>query len=121
MLYLQENRIYLEKSGKLWCIYFSFLQALIHHESIFWDILSAAIKLKSAEVKEKFVEYITNPNTSSSASTDTDRHISSSDKLGKPYRNVTPIFSIDEDHEPNCNYLPLLITSVAQFVCGFRH
>lgn len=59
------------------------------------------MKLKSAEVKEKLVEYITNPNGSSSA--DTDRHVSSSDKLGKPYRNITPIFSIDEDHEPNGN------------------
>ena len=60
------------------------------------------MKLKSAEVKEKLVEYITNPNTSSN--NDIDRHVSSSDKLGKPYRNLTPIFSIDDDHEPNGDY-----------------
>lgn len=60
------------------------------------------MKLKSVEVKEKLVEYMTNPNVSSNS--DTDRHVSSSDKLGKPYRNLTPIFSIAEDHEPNGNY-----------------
>ncbi len=59
----------------------------------------AVVKLKSAEVKEKLVEYITNPNSSSN--NEADRHVSSSHKLGKPYRNLTPIFSIDEEHEPN--------------------
>lgn len=60
------------------------------------------MKLKSAEVKEKLVEYITNP---ISSNTEVDRHVSSSDKLGKPYRNLTPIFSIAGDHEPNSKYI----------------
>lgn len=61
----------------------------------------AVVKLKSAEVKEKFVEYITNPNNFSIS--DSDRHVSNADKLGKPYRNSTSIFAID-DEEPNGNY-----------------
>ncbi|XP_063222902.1 TBC1 domain family member 23 isoform X2 [Bacillus rossius redtenbacheri] len=57
--------------------------------------LSAAVKLKSAEVKGKLFDYIVNPTGSGNA----ERHVSSSDKLGKRYRNLAPVFSIDDDQE----------------------
>lgn len=69
--------------------------------------------MKSADIKEKLVEYITNPN---GLSTDTDRHVSSSDKMGKPYRNLAPIFSIDEDHEPNGNNEDMTITNAHELI-----
>lgn len=55
--------------------------------------LSAAMKSKSAEVKGKLFDYIVNPNGSPMQ----ERHVSSSDKIGKRYRNVAPVFSIDDD------------------------
>ncbi|CAH1370084.1 hypothetical protein MTP99_011604 [Tenebrio molitor] len=57
--------------------------------------ISAAMKSKSAEVKEKLIDYIVNPNSSPVQ----ERHVSSSDKIGKRYRNVAPVFSIDDDHD----------------------
>ncbi|KAH0819833.1 hypothetical protein GEV33_002958 [Tenebrio molitor] len=53
------------------------------------------MKSKSAEVKEKLIDYIVNPNSSPVQ----ERHVSSSDKIGKRYRNVAPVFSIDDDHD----------------------
>ncbi|XP_042900801.1 TBC1 domain family member 23 isoform X2 [Parasteatoda tepidariorum] len=60
--------------------------------SIF-DQLASAVKSKSSIVKEKLVEYITNPQS------EEDRHVSSSDKLGKRYRGMAPVFSIGDDEE----------------------
>lgn len=57
----------------------------------------AAVKLKSAEVKDKLLEYIVNPNGGNV--TTNDRHVSASDKLGKRYRNMAPVFSIDDDQD----------------------
>lgn len=54
---------------------------------------SAAMKLKSAEVKGKLFDYIVNPAGSNAM----ERHVSSADKLGKRYRNMAPVFSIDEE------------------------
>lgn len=54
------------------------------------------MKSKSAEVKEKLIDYIVNPNNSSPVQ---ERHVSSSDKIGKRYRDVAPVFSIDDDHD----------------------
>lgn len=54
---------------------------------------SAAMKHKSAEVKEKLLDYIVNPTGSNAV----ERHVSSADKLGKRYRNMAPVFSIDEE------------------------
>ncbi|XP_065158187.1 TBC1 domain family member 23 isoform X2 [Atheta coriaria] len=56
--------------------------------------ISAAMKSKSAEVKGMLFEYIVNPNNSPVQ----ERHVSSNDKQGKRYRNVAPVFSID-DHD----------------------
>jgi len=56
--------------------------------------IGAAVKLKSAEVKDKLLEYIVNPGGNNTAS---ERHVSASDKVGKRYRNMAPVFSIDDD------------------------
>jgi hypothetical protein len=53
------------------------------------------MKLKSAEVKGKLFDYIVNPTGSNTV----ERHVSSADKLGKRYRNMAPVFSIDDDHD----------------------
>lgn len=57
--------------------------------------ISAAMKSKSAEVKGKLFDYIVNPNNSPVQ----ERHVSSNDKIGKRYRNVAPVFSIDDDQD----------------------
>nr|CAH7738603.1 unnamed protein product [Callosobruchus chinensis] len=58
--------------------------------------ISAAMKSKSAEVKGKLIDYIVNPNASSPVQ---ERHVSSTDKIGKRYRDVAPVFSIDDDQD----------------------
>lgn len=58
--------------------------------------ISAAMKLKSAEVKGKLFDYIVNPNANGPIQ---ERHVSSADRNGKRYRNVAPVFSIDEDND----------------------
>lgn len=60
--------------------------------------ISAAMKLKSAEVKGKLFDYIVNPNANANGPMP-DRHVSSNDKNGKRYRNVAPVFSIDDDND----------------------
>ncbi|XP_044749127.1 TBC1 domain family member 23 [Coccinella septempunctata] len=65
------------------------------HSSDIFGKISAVMKSKSAEVKEKLIDYIVNPNNSPVQ----ERHVSSSDKIGKRYRNVAPVFSIDDDHD----------------------
>ena len=57
--------------------------------------ISAAMRSKSAEVKGKLFDYIVNPNGSPVQ----ERHVSSSDRMGKRYRNVAPVFSIDDDQD----------------------
>jgi TBC1 domain family member 23 C-terminal len=58
------------------------------------------MKSKSAEVKEKLIEYIVNPTGSNGQATE--RHVKSSDKVSKRYRNMAPVFSIDDDDAGNC-------------------
>lgn len=50
---------------------------------------------QSAEMKEKLVEYITNPNGDG---TTVDRHVSAQDR-GKLYRNQGDVFSIEDDDD----------------------
>ncbi|KAI4463822.1 hypothetical protein MML48_4g00016202 [Holotrichia oblita] len=57
--------------------------------------ISAAMKSKSAEVKGKLFDYIVNPSNSPVQ----ERHVSSTDRMGKRYRNVAPVFSIDDDQD----------------------
>lgn len=56
--------------------------------------ISAAMKSKSAEVKEKLIDYIVNPSNSPSQEFD----VSGKDKA-KRYKDVAPVFSIDDDHD----------------------
>ncbi|KAJ0032123.1 hypothetical protein NQD34_002204 [Periophthalmus magnuspinnatus] len=70
--------------------------------------MTFALKSKSVNVKEKMISFIEN----SSAPVDKisfnlpwpekvvpDRHVSSSDRVGKPYRGVKPVFSIGDEEE----------------------
>ncbi|XP_067132890.1 TBC1 domain family member 23 [Centruroides vittatus] len=66
----------------------------IEEEEIsFLDKLTSAVKTRSAVVKYKLVEYIKNPQDP------VEKHVSSTDKVGKRYRGMAPIFSIDDEHE----------------------
>lgn len=60
--------------------------------------ISAAMKLKSAEVKGKLFDYIVNPNNSNNTPV-IGKHVSSNDKNSQIYRNVTPVFSIDDESD----------------------
>lgn len=73
--------------------------------------ISAAMKSKSAEVKGKLIDYIVNPNSSPIQ----ERHVSSSDKIGKRYRDVAPVFSIDDDHDNVAN-----VEVRTQIFCNFE-
>ena len=84
--------------------------------------LSSVMKTKSAEVKGKLFDYIANPNAQAQSQNPgiqcefffffnaekfiffflagiQEKHVSSSERNGKRYRNVAPVFSIDDDHE----------------------
>lgn len=55
--------------------------------------MTVALKTKSVTVREKVISFIEN------SSTPVDRHVSSSDRVGKPYRGVKPVFSIGDEEE----------------------
>ncbi|XP_051985751.1 TBC1 domain family member 23 isoform X2 [Xyrauchen texanus] len=55
--------------------------------------MTFALKSKSVNVKEKVINFIEN------TSTPVERHVSSSDRVGKPYRGVKPVFSIGDEEE----------------------
>ncbi|XP_012944744.1 TBC1 domain family member 23 [Aplysia californica] len=54
--------------------------------------LSGVVKTKSAEMKEKLSNYIKNEGLS-------DRHVSSTERGGKRYRNMANVFTIGDDDE----------------------
>ncbi|XP_058446241.1 TBC1 domain family member 23 [Malaya genurostris] len=58
--------------------------------------LSLVMKSKSAEVKGKLFDYISNPNPSVPV---TEKHVSRNERNGKRYRNVPPVFSIGEEQD----------------------
>lgn len=63
--------------------------------------LGNAMKSKSIEVKGKFMDYIVatpQASTSGASRESTERHVSQHEKNGKRYRNVAPVFSIDDDN-----------------------
>lgn len=65
--------------------------------------LSSAMKAKSQEVKGKLIEYIVNPN---STYTNNEWHVSTGDRKEQRYRNVPPVFSInDEDDDSRSDSL----------------
>ncbi|XP_026751935.2 TBC1 domain family member 23 [Galleria mellonella] len=58
--------------------------------------LSSAMKAKSQEVKGKLIEYIVNPNSTVSSG---EWHVSANDKKEQRYRNVPPVFSINDEDD----------------------
>lgn len=71
---------------------------------------SAAMKSKSAEVKGKLLDIIVNPSSNGSTSGGAqsqpahERHVSAKERNGKRYRNVAPVFSIDDDENQEGAY-----------------
>lgn len=71
---------------------------------------SAAMKSKSAEVKGKLLDIIVNPSSNGAASAAAqsqpaqERHVSAKERNGKRYRNVAPVFSIDDDENQDGAY-----------------
>ncbi|XP_017279057.1 TBC1 domain family member 23 isoform X1 [Kryptolebias marmoratus] len=70
--------------------------------------MTFALKSKSVNVKEKMISFIENTSTPVDRITFNlpwpekvvpDRHVSSSDRVGKPYRGVKPVFSIGDEEE----------------------
>ncbi|RXM32351.1 TBC1 domain family member 23 [Acipenser ruthenus] len=55
--------------------------------------MTFALKSRSVNVKEKVISFIEN------TSAPVERHVSSSDRVGKPYRGVKPVFSIGDEEE----------------------
>lgn len=64
--------------------------------------ISSAMRNKSAEVKGKLFDYISYPSAVQSGSGNgngpIERHVLSDEKHGKRYRNVAPVFSIDDEN-----------------------
>lgn len=74
---------------------------------------SAAMKSKSAEVKGRLLDIIVNPSSNGSGAGASgasnngagqtqavqERHVSAKERNGKRYRNVAPVFSIDDENE----------------------
>uniref|UniRef100_A0A1E1WI32 TBC1 domain family member 23 n=1 Tax=Pectinophora gossypiella TaxID=13191 RepID=A0A1E1WI32_PECGO len=58
--------------------------------------LSTAMKAKSQEVKGKLIEYIVNPN---STVNNGEWHVSAGDRKEQRYRNVPPVFSINDEDD----------------------
>lgn len=70
--------------------------------------MTVALRTKSVNVKEKVISFIENTSTPVERITfnlpwperaSLERHISSSDRVGKPYRGVKPVFSIGDEEE----------------------
>ncbi|XP_070505538.1 TBC1 domain family member 23 [Chironomus tepperi] len=65
--------------------------------------LSSAMKTKTSDVKSKLFDYIAHPATNSNVPQKqeevTERHVSMNEKNGKRYRNLAPVFGIDEDYD----------------------
>ncbi|XP_068599416.1 TBC1 domain family member 23 [Brachionichthys hirsutus] len=70
--------------------------------------MTFALKSKSVNVKEKMISFIENSSTPVERISFNlpwpekgapDRHVSSSDRVGKPYRGVKPVFSIADEEE----------------------
>lgn len=65
---------------------------------------SSAMKSKTSDVKSKFFDIIANPAQSNSQQKQeeiVEKHVSMSEKNGKRYRNLAPVFGLDEDEADN--------------------
>lgn len=74
-----------------------------HFTSALLDKMASAVKPKMKEMKDKLVDYVTNPNQQQVV-----RHVSPTDKLGKRYK-ASNRFTIDEDLESGkcCEYISI--------------
>lgn len=66
--------------------------------------LSSAMKTKTSDVKSKLFDYIAHPSATNSNVPQkqeevTERHVSMNEKNGKRYRNLAPVFGLDEDYD----------------------
>lgn len=67
--------------------------------------LSSAMKTKTSDVKSKLFDYIANPTNNNNNATSSEqkveeiveRHVSMSEKNGKRYRNLAPVFGLADD------------------------
>ena len=59
------------------------------------------MKSKSSEMKKQLVEYMTNPGAT--ATDEKVKHVSPRDKIGRMYRGMASVFTIDD--EPECKSL----------------
>lgn len=57
--------------------------------------LSSAMKAKGQEVRGKLIDYIVNPNATANG----EWHVSASDRKENRYRNVAPVFSINDEED----------------------
>jgi hypothetical protein len=66
---------------------------------------SSAMKTKTSDVKSKLFDYIANPASTAASNAQqkpeevSERHVSMSEKNGKRYRNLAPVFGLHEDDE----------------------
>lgn len=78
--------------------------------SDFFNRFSQVMKFKTAEVKGKLLDIIVNPTNGAAGTATTggqesgnqpvqQRHVSAAERNGKRYRNVAPVFSIDDEHD----------------------
>ncbi|XP_008568579.1 PREDICTED: TBC1 domain family member 23 [Galeopterus variegatus] len=89
--------------------------------------MTVALKTKSVNVREKVISFIENTSTPVDRMSFnlpwpdrscTERHVSSSDRVGKPYRGVKPVFSIGDEEEYDTGivmHLHLLITATHMY------
>uniref|UniRef100_A0A8C5CLQ5 TBC1 domain family member 23 n=1 Tax=Gadus morhua TaxID=8049 RepID=A0A8C5CLQ5_GADMO len=82
--------------------------------------MTFALKSKSVNVKEKMISFIENTATPVDRMSFTlpwpekavpDRHVSSNDRVGKPYRGVKPVFSIGDEEEYDTDEIDISSTS----------
>ncbi|KAG5674994.1 hypothetical protein PVAND_004935 [Polypedilum vanderplanki] len=75
-----------------------------HKQFDLFSKLSSVMKTKTSDVKKSLFDYIANPAHSSSGQQKpeeiTEKHVSMSEKNGKRYRNLAPVFGFDEE-EPS--------------------
>lgn len=70
---------------------------------------SSAMKTKTSDVKSKLFDYIANPTSTATSGAQqkpeelAERHVSMSEKNGKRYRNLAPVFGLHEDDELDGN------------------
>lgn len=63
--------------------------------------LSTAMRSKTSDVKSSVMKIIANPQSSQKPEEVLEKHVSASEKNGKRYRNIPPVFGIGDEDEPD--------------------